>query len=105
MTDERRSIELLEHDPEHPMTVRQLFYRRVSAGTITNGLRDYQRVSRLITKARRDETRQSRRDRINSEAPNVTGLQQEFAKRNTKIIGMSVDPVTNHGKFPQGWKT
>jgi thioredoxin-dependent peroxiredoxin len=26
-------------------------------------------------------------------------LQPEFARRNTKIIGLSVDPVTNHGKW------
>jgi alkyl hydroperoxide reductase subunit AhpC len=26
-------------------------------------------------------------------------LEPEFAKRNTKIIGLSVDPVTNHGKW------
>ena len=26
-------------------------------------------------------------------------LQPEFAKRNTKIIGLSVDPVSNHGKW------
>ncbi len=26
-------------------------------------------------------------------------LQPEFAKRNTKIIGLSVDPVTNHSKW------
>ncbi len=26
-------------------------------------------------------------------------LAPEFAKRNTKIIGLSVDPVTNHGKW------
>ena len=26
-------------------------------------------------------------------------LQPEFAKRNVKIIGLSVDPVTNHGKW------
>jgi hypothetical protein len=42
-------------EAEHPMTVRQLFYRPVSAGTITNSLGEYQRVSRLITKARRDD--------------------------------------------------
>lgn len=42
-------------EAEHPMTVRQLFYRLVSAGTITNSLGEYQRVSRLITKARRDD--------------------------------------------------
>jgi thioredoxin-dependent peroxiredoxin len=29
----------------------------------------------------------------------MAGLQPEFAKRNTKIIGLSVDPVTNHGKW------
>src|SRR6201984_841434 len=29
----------------------------------------------------------------------MPGLQPEFAKRNTKIIGLSVDPVTNHGKW------
>ena len=26
-------------------------------------------------------------------------LQPEFARRNTKVIGLSVDPVTNHGKW------
>ncbi len=40
---------------EHPMTVRQLFYRLVSAGAITNSLGEYRRVSRLITMARRDD--------------------------------------------------
>ena len=29
----------------------------------------------------------------------MAGLQSEFDKRNTKIIGLSVDPVTNHGKW------
>jgi thioredoxin-dependent peroxiredoxin len=29
----------------------------------------------------------------------MAGLQPEFAKRNTKIIGLSVDPVTNHGAW------
>jgi len=29
----------------------------------------------------------------------MAGLQPEFAKRNTKIIGLSVDPVGNHGKW------
>ncbi|MGA9353599.1 MAG: peroxiredoxin [Terriglobales bacterium] len=29
----------------------------------------------------------------------MAGLQPEFAKRNTKIIGLSADPVTNHGKW------
>ena len=29
----------------------------------------------------------------------VAGLQPEFAKRNTKIIGLSVDPVASHGKW------
>jgi thioredoxin-dependent peroxiredoxin len=29
----------------------------------------------------------------------MAGLQQEFAKRNTKIIGLSVDPVGSHGKW------
>lgn len=29
----------------------------------------------------------------------MAGLQPEFARRNTKIIGLSVDPVTNHGKW------
>lgn len=31
----------------------------------------------------------------------MAGLQPEFAKRNTKIIGLSVDPVTSHGKWAQ----
>ena len=29
----------------------------------------------------------------------MAGLAGEFAKRNTKIIGLSVDPVANHGKW------
>ena len=29
----------------------------------------------------------------------MAGLQPEFAKRNTKIIGLSVDPVSSHGKW------
>jgi len=29
----------------------------------------------------------------------MAGLQPEFAKRNTKILGLSVDPVTSHGKW------
>jgi alkyl hydroperoxide reductase subunit AhpC len=29
----------------------------------------------------------------------MAGLESEFKKRNTKIIGLSVDPVTNHGKW------
>ena len=31
----------------------------------------------------------------------MAGLQPEFAKRNTKIIGLSVDPVENHSKWAQ----
>ena len=29
----------------------------------------------------------------------MAGLHEEFAKRNTKIIGLSVDPVSSHGKW------
>src|ERR1039457_6823493 len=29
----------------------------------------------------------------------MAGLEPEFAKRNTKIIGLSVDPVAIHGKW------
>jgi thioredoxin-dependent peroxiredoxin len=29
----------------------------------------------------------------------MAGLEPEFARRNCKIIGLSVDPVTNHGKW------
>ncbi|MEO8126686.1 MAG: peroxiredoxin [Bryobacteraceae bacterium] len=29
----------------------------------------------------------------------MAGLEPEFTKRNCKIIGLSVDPVTNHGKW------
>jgi len=29
----------------------------------------------------------------------MAGLANEFAKRNTKIIGLSVDPVSSHGKW------
>jgi alkyl hydroperoxide reductase subunit AhpC len=31
----------------------------------------------------------------------MAGLQPEFAKRNVKIIGLSVDPVASHGKWAQ----
>src|SRR5215472_13075729 len=29
----------------------------------------------------------------------MAGLEPQFAKRNCKIIGLSVDPVTSHGKW------
>ena len=29
----------------------------------------------------------------------MAGLESEFAKRNTKVIGLSVDPVSSHGKW------
>lgn len=31
----------------------------------------------------------------------MAGLEQEFAKRNCKIIGLSVDPVDNHAKWAE----
>src|SRR5487761_990164 len=34
-----------------------------------------------------------------TELGTMAGLQPEFAKRNTKIIGLSVDPVSNHTKW------
>jgi thioredoxin-dependent peroxiredoxin len=34
-----------------------------------------------------------------TELGSVAGLQDEFAKRNTKVIGLSVDPVSNHSKW------
>jgi len=39
-------------EAEHPMTVRQLFYRLVSARVIDNSRGDYQRVSKAMTLAR-----------------------------------------------------
>jgi hypothetical protein len=41
-------------DAESPMTIRQLFYRLVSAGSIENDRSSYQRVSRMMTTARDD---------------------------------------------------
>ena len=32
----------------------------------------------------------------------MAGLKPEFDKRNTKIIGLSVDPVSNHAALGQG---
>jgi thioredoxin-dependent peroxiredoxin len=29
----------------------------------------------------------------------IAGLEPEFAKRNTRIVGLSVDPVSSHGKW------
>ena len=34
-----------------------------------------------------------------TELGTMAGLQPEFAKRNTKILGLSVDPVSSHGKW------
>jgi thioredoxin-dependent peroxiredoxin len=34
-----------------------------------------------------------------TELGTMAGLQPEFTKRNTKIIGLSVDPVSSHGKW------
>src|SRR2546430_5513384 len=39
---------------ENPMTVRQLFYRLVSVGALTNCRGDYQRLSGAMSKARLD---------------------------------------------------
>jgi hypothetical protein len=39
---------------ENPMTVRQLFYRLVSNETVQNNLADYQKVSKAMTRARKD---------------------------------------------------
>jgi len=47
-----RAIEILK--VENPMTIRQLFYRLVSVAIIANCLRDYQRVSKAMTRARED---------------------------------------------------
>ena len=34
-----------------------------------------------------------------TELGSMAGLEPEFAKRNTKVIGLSVDPVTRHGEW------
>lgn len=39
---------------EHPMTLRQLFYRLVSRESLENSRSDYQRLSRVMTRARED---------------------------------------------------
>lgn len=39
---------------ENPMTVRQLFYRLVSVGALANRRADYQRLSVIMSKARKD---------------------------------------------------
>lgn len=46
------AAEILE--AEYPMTLRQCFYRLVSRGVIENSRRDYQMLSRILTKARGD---------------------------------------------------
>jgi hypothetical protein len=48
----RTAIAILE--VEHPMTVRQLFYRLVSKGALENTKKDYQLTSKIMTKARKD---------------------------------------------------
>lgn len=39
---------------ENPMTIRQLFYRLVSVGSLTNSRADYQRLSVVMSKARNE---------------------------------------------------
>jgi hypothetical protein len=46
------AVRILE--AENPMTIRQLFYRLVSIHAIMNETSDYQKVIRLMTKARKD---------------------------------------------------
>jgi len=46
------AIEIL--DQESPMTIRQLFYRLVSVGSLENNRSDYVKVSRIMTIARND---------------------------------------------------
>jgi len=46
------ALNILEE--ENPMTIRQLFYRLVSVGQLANNRGEYQRVSRVMTKARDD---------------------------------------------------
>jgi hypothetical protein len=41
-------------EDQHPMTIRQLFYRLVSTGLVTNDKKHYQMVIRLMTTARLD---------------------------------------------------
>src|SRR6266550_9557592 len=52
----RKLIEAAVHilSIEWPMTIRQLFYRLVSARHVENDRSDYQRVSRVMTNARDD---------------------------------------------------
>jgi len=55
----KRTTELIDAasnilDIQQPMTIRQLFYRLVSAGLIPNDRKHYQLVSRIMTKARDD---------------------------------------------------
>lgn len=48
-----QAVSILE--AENPMTIRQLFYRLVSAGRMQNTSAEYKKVSRMMTKARLDE--------------------------------------------------
>lgn len=49
----RKLIPILNE--ESPMTLRQLFYRAVSAGLIKNSHAEYQRIGRILTWAREEE--------------------------------------------------
>ena len=46
------SREILLND--HPMTIRQLFYRLVSKGVLNNDRASYQKISRIMTDAREE---------------------------------------------------
>jgi hypothetical protein len=48
----KAAVEILER--EHPMTLRQCFYRLVSIGELGNCLADYRRLSKVLTVSRND---------------------------------------------------
>src|SRR4030067_1498476 len=56
-TKKTRDLILAAHDilcVEHPMTLRQLFYRLVSKLVLSNCKSEYQRLSNYMTEARED---------------------------------------------------
>jgi len=105
----KRSTQLIDRavavlKAEHPMTVRQLFYRLVSASVISNDRANYQLVSRLMTKARDDGRCEFDWivDRSRPEyAPNVFTDAAEYAR--TVKRSYRKDYWSNQPEYVEAW--
>lgn len=102
LLDEIRAI--LQQYAGVPITVRQMFYRLVAANIIENNQRQYVRVSRVLTKARKfgyisprafvDRTRETYRESCWADLPEFLRAVKASYRR---------DPWTEQGTWPEVW--